>query len=40
MEFIKAIQEVLNTHVSGDDLRKNFTNRIAELFKKQTNQDL
>jgi len=40
MEFIKAIQKVLNTHPSSDILRKNFTNRIAELFKKQTNQDL
>jgi hypothetical protein len=40
MEFIKAIQKVLNTHASADDLRKNFTNHITELFKKQTNQDL
>lgn len=40
IEFIKAIQQVLNTNASGDTLRKNFTKNIAELFKLQTNQDL
>lgn len=40
LEFIKALQTVLNTHQSADNLRKNFVNNIATLFKNQTNEDL
>lgn len=40
IEFVNAIQQVLNTHSSGDMLRKNFTNNIATLFKQQTEQEL
>lgn len=40
LEFVKALQTVLNTHQSADVLRKNFTNIVIELFKKQTNQNL
>ncbi len=40
LEFVKALQAVLNTHQSADSLRKNFLNNVADLFKKQTNEDL
>lgn len=40
LEFVKALQTVLNTHQSADILRKDFTKKISELFKTQTNQDL
>lgn len=40
LEFIKALNTVLNTHPSADLLRKNFVDNIAQLFKKQINQDL
>lgn len=40
LEFVKALQMVLNTHSSADSLRKNFTQNVRKLFKAQTNEDL
>jgi len=40
LEFIKALQTVLNTHSSADLLRKNFLQNISGLFKEQTGEDL
>lgn len=40
LEFVKALQTVLNTHSSADSLRKNFTQNISRCFKKQTDTDL
>jgi hypothetical protein len=40
IEFIKALQMVLNTHQSADILRKNFVHNVATLFKAQTGEEL
>lgn len=40
LEFVQALQKVLNTHQSADTLRKNFIANVSDLFKKQTGEDI
>jgi hypothetical protein len=40
LEFVTALQEVLNTHPSADTLRKDFLKNVSSLFKQQTGEDL
>ena len=40
LDFIKGLQEVLNTHSSADSLRKDFVKKVSNLFKEQTGEDL
>lgn len=40
LDFVKALQRVLNTHSSADTLRKNFLKNVSDLFKIQTNEEL
>lgn len=40
LEFVQALQKVLNTHPSVDGLRKNFVSSIEKTFKEQTGEEL
>jgi len=40
LEFVQALQKVLNTHQSADMLRKNFIANVSNLFKNQTGEDI
>lgn len=40
LDFVKGLQEVLNTHSSADFLRKDFIKKVSILFKEQTGENL
>lgn len=40
LDFVKALQMVLNTHQSADNLRKNFAQNVMNLYKEQTGENL
>ena len=40
LEFVQALQKVLNTLQSADMLRKNFIANVSNLFKNQTGEDI
>lgn len=40
LEFVQALYQVLKTHPSADELRKNWLKNVSTLFKKQTGSAL